>query len=181
MQQLLIQQQLSRRSPATVEPLNKSIPMQSMAPANLGHHHQQQQQQLSPGQQQQQSSGNAGEGHNLTRTQQQLNAALFNTDSESLLLMGSSSSNSCGASAAAAAAGVSPSSALPTENKYAMNRNRNSTGIVDEDANDRELHMAEQLVQNADRHKRSAFQFDTIEPKARRNAAALMQDSGIGE
>lgn len=150
MQQLLIQQQLSRRSPATVEPLNKSIPMQST---------------VSP------PPSDAEGQHNLTRTQQQLNAALFNTDSESLLLIGNGLSSSSGAPATS------------NDNKYAMNSNRNSTGIVDEDANDRELHMAEQLVANADRHQRSAFQFDTIEPKARRNAAAmsLMQESGIGE
>lgn len=148
MQQLLIQQQLSRRSPATVEPLNKSIPMQST---------------VSP------PPSDAEGQHNLTRTQQQLNAALFNTDSESMLGNGLSSS--------------SGAPATSNDNKYAMNSNRNFTGIVDEDANDRELHMAEQLVANADRHQRSAFQFDTIEPKARRNAAAmsLMQDSGIGE
>lgn len=80
------------------------------------------------------------------------------------------------------------SSAMGNENKYALNSNRNSTGIVDEDANDRELHMAEQLVANADKHQRSAFQFDTIEPKARRSGGGpvpaplnLMQDSGIGE
>lgn len=169
MQQLLIQQQLSRRSPATVEPLNKSIPMQSsMAPANVG-------QQLSPVQQLQQ--GNAGEGHNLTRTQQQLNAALFNTDSDSLMLINGAD---CGGGAGGAA--VAPGN---ENNKYTINSNRNSVAIVDEDANDRELHMAEQLVANADKHKRSAFQFDTIEPKARRNAqlaaAALMHDSGIGE
>lgn len=139
-----------------------------MAPVS-GQSPAQQQQQQMPGQ------NNSGEGHNLTRTQQQLNAALFNTDSESLILMNGAG---CGAN------GQQDNE----QNKYAMNSNRNSTAIVDEDANDRELHMAEQLVANADKHKRSAFQFDTIEPKARRNgggvvppALNLMQDSGIGE
>lgn len=112
-------------------------------------------------------AANGSEGHNLTRTQQQLNAALFNTDSEALLMSGCANGG-----------------------KYALGSNRNSTGIVEEDANDRELHMAEQLVANADRQQKSAFQFDTIEPKGRHRAGApnaqavalnLMQDSGIGK
>lgn len=148
MQQLLIQQQLSRRSPGNE--LNKSVPMQSMASGSQ----QQSQSHSQIQQQQQQQSGNIGECHNLNRTQQQLNAALFNTDSESLLM---------------------------AEGKYAVG-NRNSRTSAEEV----ELHMAEQLVANADRHQKSAFQFDTIEPKGRRQATtaqsmAMMQDSGIGE
>lgn len=145
MQQMLIQQQLNRRSPATAEPLlNKSIPMQSG------------QLMVGPQQQQQPQHTSSHERHHLTRTQQQLNAALFNADTEQVVGEGS---------------------------KYAMtSSNRNSTGIVDEDANDRELHTAEQLVANADKQKRSPFQFDTIEPKNRnRHGLSLMQDSGIGE
>lgn len=153
MQQLLIQQQLSRRSPGSE--LNKSVPMQSMASGSA--HQQLQSLPQSQMNQQQQQPGNIhGECHNLNRTQQQLNAALFNTDSESLL--------------DGSAAG-----------KYAAG-NRNSRASAEEDV---ELHMAEQLVANADKHQKSAFQFDTIEPKGRRQAAgqsmAMMQDSGIGE
>lgn len=154
MQQLLIQQQLSRRSPGSE--LNKSVPMQSMASGSA--HQQLQSLPQSQMNQQQQQPGNIhGECHNLNRTQQQLNAALFNTDSESLL-DGSAEGN-----------------------KYAAG-NRNSRASAEEDV---ELHMAEQLVANADKHQKSAFQFDTIEPKGRRQAAgqsmAMMQDSGIGE
>lgn len=174
MQQLLIQQQLSRRSPATVDPLHRAIPMQSQ----FGHYAVENESRLDN------ASGSGatgnvggGEGHNLIRTQQQLNAALFNTDdSDSLLMHGGSkyamNSNSGIVGGAAANGGGS---------------NRNSIGLMDnlDEAHYRELHMAEQLVANADKQQKSAFQFDTIEPKNRRKAAAvtasLMQDSGIGE
>lgn len=74
------------------------------------------------------SSVHSNPGHSLNLTQQQINAALFNSNSPV----------------------YSAQPIIGEDGKHYQNQ---------------ELHMAEILVQSANGHQRSAFQFDTITPK----------------